>query len=725
MSSRFLSRLSGAPVSLGLGAVCLSVDPRLRVEFGTPRLPRTLTCGSLARRLLVKALVVLTALGLQGAPAVEGQTFPTLRPTWFHFDQEYIDGEINNSLRDSWFTGYELWPALTTNTEAVVGTGAKNLTLFYPAAGGPGSPAQRYFDSGLRRINPAISAILAEQGKMAALTARAGSSGRVWWNVMPEWDGLGGHWIPLAGNPFTASTRAGMYSNFRNYVSTKWTPLWTMLQTPQATRGYWQTGVTDYVSNVHYAYEWGLDMVMLERAIDEVGDIATGVAFLRGAAAQYNKPWGIEMSTWRTSANSNTSYDQSTGKQTGGFSAGYHKRHAYIAYMSGANKILYEATVVRYGDDTLNPLGVMMQAFGAFAVAHPTRGTAVVPIAVMLDFNHGFVPRHWLNTPDRVWYLKLPYSAGDWMVENVLNVLYPGYQNHGLTLPGYSWSNFGDFQKWILAGNDPRPYEPMPNSTYGDLFDVLLSNAPIQALDRYKVVMFAGDIAMTPSLRAMLTTWVTGGGVLVVSSPQVSSADQALLGVTLAGTNTSGSSRWLDTGTTVSENAYTYRVVTPTAARVLATNPANNQPLITMNSLGAGKVYFVAANYMQDDRKVGLLNAGITLLTRLAATYRRGWVNSADVYYLTTVGADFTTVTVVNNSGSTWSGIVSMNITDVAKATEWLTGATLAPTTAGGVSTVSVSVPAWDVRVFALTGKNGGGGVVGTPPARPTGLRVR
>jgi hypothetical protein len=659
------------------------------------------------RRLLMKCLLGLLVLGSLGAHPVQAQTFATPRPTWFHFDQEYIDGEINNVLRDSWFTGYELWPALTTNTKRVIATGSTHLTLFYPAAGGPVSPARRYFDSGLTRINPAIGAIQAQQTEIVALTASAGS--RVWWNIMPEWDGLGGHWIPVAGNPFTASTRAGMYTNFRNYVS-NWTPLWTMLQTPQATRAYWQTGVTNYVSNVHYAYEWGLDMVMLERAIDELGDIATGVAFLRGAAAQYNKPWGIDISTWRTSANSNTSYDQSTGKQTGGFSAGYHKRHAYIAYMAGANTILYEATALRYDDNKLNPLGAMMQSFAAFAAAHPTRGIAVVPIALMLDFNHGFVPRHWLNRPDGVWYFKLPYTTGDWMVENILNVLYPGYQNHGLTLPGYSWRNFKDFQKWILAGNDPRPYEPMPNSTYGDLFDVLLSNASIEALNRYRVVMLAGNIAMTPSLNAMLTTWVRGGGVLVVSSPQVSAADQALLGVTLGGTNTSTSSKWLDTGTTVSENAYTYQVVTPTTATVLATNPAQNEPLITVNTLGAGKVYFVAANYMQDSGKVELLKAGATLLTKLTTTHRQGWVNSTDVYYLTTMGTGFTTVTVVNNSGRTWSGIVSMNITDVTNATEWLTGATLSPATASGVTTVSVSVPAWDVRVFALTGRNSSGG---------------
>jgi hypothetical protein len=164
------------------------------------------------------------------------------------------------------------------------------------------------------------------------------------------------------------------------------------------------------VSNVHYAYEWGLDAVLLERAIDDMGDIATGMAFMRGAGTQYNKPWGMDLSTWRTSANSSTTYDQATGRQTGGFSAGYLKRHLYIAYMSGANLIHMEPTVLRYPDNSLNPTGTVQQNFANFAAAHPTRGQAVAPIALMLDYYHGFVPNTG-STVNSVWYLRLGYSG--------------------------------------------------------------------------------------------------------------------------------------------------------------------------------------------------------------------------------------------------------------------------------------------------------------------------
>src|SRR5678809_1078162 len=44
------------------------------------------------------------------------------------------------------------------------------------------------------------------------------------------------------------------------------------------------------------AYEWGADVGLLERGVDELGDVATGIAFMRGAGRQYDRPWGIDLS---------------------------------------------------------------------------------------------------------------------------------------------------------------------------------------------------------------------------------------------------------------------------------------------------------------------------------------------------------------------------------------------------------------------------------------------
>lgn len=671
--------------------------------------------------LLVFTLVFV--LVLDGSE-VNGQSISTgfskERPTWFQLHGEFVDGEISPYITTyPWLTGYGLWPILTANTVNTVKAGPKDLLLFYPAAT---VPAQRYFNASMTRINPNLSAIQAEQAKMVDITATAGL--RAWWDVMPEWDTEGGHWIQVGDTPFTASTRLGMYTNFRNYVSA-WTPLWTMLQTPQATRGFWQTSVCVWVSNVHYAYEWGLDMALLERAIDNVGDIATGISFIRGAGAQYNKPWGIDMAFWRSSANSASEYN-TNGQLIGGFSESYIKRHTYISYMSGANMIHFEPVLYKHSSGALNPMGLMAQQFANFAVTHPTRGQAVVPFALMLDFHHGFVPKHWLHRPDNVWYTRLGYSTGDWMLENFFNVAYPGYDRHGLSTgwdggTAFVWTDWDAFHNWIIAGNDPRPFEPMPNSKWGNVFDVLLSNAPIEALNRYKVVMMAGGVAMTPSLNAMLTTWVTGGGTLIINSQQVTTSDATLLGVTLTGTTRqSSSSKWLDTGITVGESLYSYQLVTPTTATVLARN-SEGDPLVTRLSVGKGMVYLVTPNYMQDNSHSGLLKVGVRLLDDLVNTHRLGWVEGPSADYLTTQGTGFATVTVVNNSGTPWQGNVKIKQGAPTQAVEWTSDQVLPYTMMNGITTIAGTVPPYDVRVFALTG----GSSDTKAPQAPANLQIR
>jgi hypothetical protein len=40
----------------------------------------------------------------------------------------------------------------------------------------------------------------------------------------------------------------------------------------------------------------GVDLLLIERANDDVGDLSTAVAFGRGAARQYGVAWGIDLS---------------------------------------------------------------------------------------------------------------------------------------------------------------------------------------------------------------------------------------------------------------------------------------------------------------------------------------------------------------------------------------------------------------------------------------------
>lgn len=450
-----------------------------------------------------------------------------------------------------------------------------------------------------------------------------------------------------------------------------------------------------------------------------MGDIATGVAFIRGAGAQYGKPWGIDMSFWRTGANSPTQYN-SNNQLVGGFSESYIKRHAYISYMSGANMLHFEPAVYTKPAGGLNPLGTMAQQFSDFTKRHPNRGQPHAPIALMLDYYHGYNPKHWLYRPDTVWYYRIPYTAGDYMLGNLFNVLYPGHSNHGLTMPGWSWDTFETFHQWIASGNDPRPYEPMPNSRWGDMFDILLSNASLNALNKYQALALAGDIVTNSTLTSTLNQWVNNGGTLVVNSSQVTDNDLALLGVTLTNTvKQSYSSRWLSTGTRYDETLYSYTLVAPTTAIVMARNDEGD-PIITRNKVGNGYVYFVSPAYMQDGNHSALLNIGLRLIDELVQVHRLSWTEGPAVDYLTTQESGGVTVTVVNNSGNPWQGNVNVKRGSPTRVVEWLTDQDVPYTYSDGIIRISGSVPPYDVRVFAVTG----GTIDTVAPQRPTIIGV-
>jgi hypothetical protein len=125
---------------------------------------------------------------------------------------------------------------------------------------------------------------------------------------------------------------------------------------------------------------------------------------------------------------------------------------------------------------------------------HKDRGKPVVPIALMLDFYHGFEPKFGRYCQaDYVWYWKIPYNAADRLTHDFLNLAFPGYWKSG-TLPGAPQTPEA-YIAALAAGQDPRPWEPMAESRWGDQLDVILSNAPIEVLRKYKVIVTPGTVS--------------------------------------------------------------------------------------------------------------------------------------------------------------------------------------------------------------------------------------
>jgi hypothetical protein len=524
------------------------------------------------------------------------------------------------------------------------------------------------------------------------------------WNLMIEWDQSGGAWVPNGRPRYDGLTRPQAHARFVEYYLRQSPPLGAYLRQSSTTRACGLAAVTDYSPNVFDAYELGVDVGLLERGVDELGDVATGIAFMRGAGRQYDRPWGIDLSTWRTAADSATRFDDG-GRQTGGWSPSYLRRHMYAAFMAGAHILQIEPTLYYgRGGSTLNPIGLARKQFADFALRrHPDVGAPAVPVALMLDAHSGFDPRHGRHDQQRaVWYRDIPYSSGDFMTDNFFELAYPDHSRHG-TMPGASFSTPEGYQRFLAAGGDPRPYEPMPSTRWGDTLDVVLNTVPSSALRRYKVVVLLGDVVIDARLRRDLQAWVRDGGTLVVNVRQATSTDEALLGVRLGGADASGtSSRWLSDGTAYPEKPFRYRRVTPVAAHVLAT-AGDGAPLITSNPVGAGRVILTTPDYLQTTARDRLLEVGVRLLDDLNRQHTPAFVSGPGAQYMFSTAPGRLITTVINNSGAAWNGTITASIPGaVAAVREYTADAAAACTRAGASVTVKGSVPAYDLRIFAI-----------------------
>jgi hypothetical protein len=524
------------------------------------------------------------------------------------------------------------------------------------------------------------------------------------WSLMIEWDQSGGAWVPNGRPRYGGLTRAEAHARFADYYLKQSPPLATYLRQPATARPCRLAAVTDYSPNVFDAYELGVDVGLLERGIDELGDVATGIAFMRGAARQYDRPWGIDLSTWRTAADSATRFD-GAGRQTGGWSPSYLRRHMYAAYMAGAHILQIEPTLY-YGPDgsTLNSLGRAVKELADFALRrHPDVGQPAVPTAVMLDAHSGFDTRHGPhNQQPAVWYQDIAYSPGDFMTDNFLKLAYPGHSRHGTT-PGAPFSTPAGYQQFLASGGDPRPHEPMPFTRWGDTLDVVLDTAPPSALGRYKVIVLMGGVVIDARLRRNLEAWVRAGGTLVVNVRQATGADEGLLGVRLGGADLSGTgSRWRADGTAYAEPPFRYRPVTPVAARVLAI-AGDGAPLITSNAIGAGRVILTTPEYLQAAARDRLLEIGVRLLDELHRRHAPALVSGPGAQYLFSTAPGRLVTTIINNSGAAWSGTITARIPGAVTAVREYTADTAAGCSrAGATVTVKARVPAYDLRIFAI-----------------------
>ncbi len=261
----------------------------------------------------------------------------------------------------------------------------------------------------------------------------------------------------------------------------------------------------------HYAAEFGAHLV-----VSEVGEQITSVnahlAFTRGAARQYGIGWGMDYSAWYGPAMRDYSDKKVWGQYSGpnnGHSISLAKRVYYMSYMSGAQYFLEEAGGVyffngeRLGSDglpQLSPFGEMAQEFAQFTATHPDRGDPYAHAAVLLEHKHG-MGLGWFQS-GKPWDYLATDTAYSWITA-VFNALWP---SSFLTQPvdNYPEANY------------------MVRGPFGETVDVLLENAALEKLKRYKILFLAGDLTPSRDLLSRLYEFLVAGGTVVIQYPQQS-----------------------------------------------------------------------------------------------------------------------------------------------------------------------------------------------------------
>ena len=253
-------------------------------------------------------------------------------------------------------------------------------------------------------------------------------------------------------------------------------------------------------------------------------------SFIRGAGKQYGLLWFGNASVWNRWGYKEYSVDSKTPDTSGGYemgrfagtSLGLLKRLMYNHYMYNCDILGFENSWFKTEEteepgagtqkdeksytiggkrNVLTPIGEIQRDCVRFTERFPDPGAMYTPLAIVADFFAGWAPPRHLYTSDiyKVWG-NLPYESGDYQLHALFSMLYPGYENAGYY-------------------RDERGFDP--NTPFGEIADVLLSDVRGAVLNRYAVAVILGSVELTLELYLKLKDYVRGGGRLIIFAETV------------------------------------------------------------------------------------------------------------------------------------------------------------------------------------------------------------
>lgn len=259
------------------------------------------------------------------------------------------------------------------------------------------------------------------------------------------------------------------------------------------------TGHSHYES---YAAEWGARCVGLEIG-ENIAFTQSKLAFARGAARQWQRPWSVQVSPWFHGACTTSGPLRQEGGGARGLEAGHslslYERLWLHGWFSGAAMVTPENSIAIFFEQaaapwTLTSHGQKAVEVYGFMRTHP-RGIPYAPIAVVLDHLAGY--NAYMDKP---WGI-LPVTPADRELRDLFDAqLFPGSDHiHGRPDP---------------ANPEAAYLRPTP---FGECYDVLLSSVSGGLLTHYPVVLLAGDIEFTPSFLHELESALRAGSRVLFS----------------------------------------------------------------------------------------------------------------------------------------------------------------------------------------------------------------
>ncbi|MDD5482320.1 MAG: hypothetical protein PHP98_01520 [Kiritimatiellae bacterium] len=341
------------------------------------------------------------------------------------------------------------------------------------------------------------------------------------------------------------------------------------------------------------------------------------LAFSRGASRQYDVPWVVYIASWGggvvgdaetrylfvrpderrlNSTRSGGTYD--VGPYSG-TSWSLMKRMLYASYMAGTGVARKEgdknAFFANFDADTvdsippctlalqdrktyLSPLGRIYERFYDTVTAGHERGIPYAPIALVFDKNHGCILEYsQIHTISCV-----PYGPGEWQTRAIINTVFP----------------------WEERRKETKSFESntLVTGPFGDIFDVLTSDAGGEVLSSYRCLALVGNVRMNEGLEDRIKEHVKGGGVVFMAVAQMTPALWEAAGLE-DGRADLQAKVWRVEGEdkrVEEDQSCTYRKAGLKGAEALI-RTENGDPLVTIKREGKGAIVVGLAGWMTID----------------------------------------------------------------------------------------------------------------------------